>query len=361
MARFIAFYLPQFHPTKENDEWWGKGFTEWVSVAKARPLYRGHVEPHIPADLGFYDLRIPEIREQQAELAKEAGIEAFCYWHYWFGEGKRLLERPFNEVLTSGKPDFPFCLAWANHSWYKKLWDSQAREKDLLLIEQKYLGIEDYKSHFYAMLPAFKDDRYFRVNGKLFFIVYDPIGFKDVATFLSTWRTLAFENGLGDFYFVGTDFDSRNKKHILSKGFDAIYNNDMLNIHHHLNPVKKAWLFFARQYLHRPTVFDYKDAIKYMVTDDCVNRDVIPMIVPNWDHSPRSGAKAVILKNSTPTIFKRLAKYAIEIVKNKPVAEQIIILKSWNEWGEGNYMEPDLQYGHGYINALKEAIDETRK
>ena len=175
MARFIAFYLPQFHPTKENDEWWGKGFTEWVSVAKARPLYRGHVEPHIPADLGFYDLRIPEIREQQAELAKEAGIEAFCYWHYWFGEGKRLLERPFNEVLTSGKPDFPFCLAWANHSWYKKLWDSQAREKDLLLIEQKYLGIEDYKSHFYAMLPAFKDDRYFRVNGKLFFIVYDPI------------------------------------------------------------------------------------------------------------------------------------------------------------------------------------------
>lgn len=360
MARFIAFYLPQYHPTPENDLWWGKGFTEWVNVAKARPLFHGHVEPHIPADLGFYDLRVPEVRLQQAELAREAGIEAFCYWHYWFGNGKRLLDRPFREVLESGQPNFPFCLAWANHSWYKKLWDPKSKDKDTLLIEQKYLGVDDYVSHFYALLPAFKDKRYFRVNGKPFFIIYDAVGFPDVKFFVETWRNLARQNGLNDFYFVATDFDSRNKVDILSKGIDAIYNNDTFNVHHHLKKWQKALLYVQRTYFHYPTVFKYKDAIKHMVIDDCSNDTVIPMIAPNWDHSPRSGRNAIILKDSTPDLFKKIAKRAISIVSHKPEDEQIIIIKSWNEWGEGNYMEPDQEFGHGYIDALREAIEDSK-
>lgn len=360
MARFIAFYLPQYHPTPENDLWWGKGFTEWVNVAKARPLFHGHVEPHIPADLGFYDLRVPEVRIQQAELAQQAGIEAFCYWHYWFGNGKRLLDRPFREVLESGQPDFPFCLAWANHSWYKKLWDPKSKDKDTLLIEQKYLGVDDYVSHFYALLPAFKDKRYFRVNGKPFFIIYDAVGFPDIKSFVETWRDLAHQNGLNDFYFVATDFDSRNKVDILSKGIDAIYNNDTFNVHHHLKKWQKALLYIQRTYLHYPTVFKYEDAIKHMVIDDCANDTVIPMIAPNWDHSPRSGRNAIILKDSTPVLFNKIAKRAIGLVRHKPEDEQIIIIKSWNEWGEGNYMEPDQEFGHGYIDALREAIDESK-
>ncbi|SFC30371.1 Glycosyltransferase WbsX [Xylanibacter ruminicola] len=358
MARFIALYLPQYHPTPENDEWWGKGFTEWVNVAKARPLFHGHKQPHIPADLGFYDLRLAEVREQQAELAKEAGIEAFCYWHYWFGNGRRLLERPFNEVVSSGKPDFPFCLGWANHSWYKKLWDPKSKGKDKLLIEQTYPGIEDYVLHFNTLLPAFKDHRYLKVNGKLFFLIYDPLHFEDIKTFISTWRRLAKENGLNDFYFIAQDFDSRAKKQILSLGVDAIYNSDTFNIHHKLNKFSKVMYLLQRKVLRRPTAFNYKDAIKYMVIDDCKNREVIPCISPNWDHSPRSSHNAVILKNSTPDLFKRIAKRAIEVVKGKPEDEQIVMIKSWNEWGEGNYMEPDLEFGHGYINALKEAIEE---
>lgn len=360
MPRIIAFYLPQFHPTQENDEWWGKGFTEWVSVAKAKPLFKGHKQPHIPADLGFYDLRIPEVREQQAELARKAGVEGFCYWHYWFGNGKRLLEMPFNEVLKSGKPDFPFCLAWANHSWYKKLWDPKAPNKDKLLIEQTYPGVEDYRNHFYSMLSAFKDKRYIKVNGKLFFIIYDALKFDDISTFIKVWRGLAKENGLNDFYFVATDADSRNKDLILNKGLDAIYNNDMFNVHHHLSKFEKGLLMLQRKFLRRPTAFDYKKAMKYMVIDDCKNNQVIPMIVPNWDHSPRSAHNAIILKNSTPKLFQKIAEYAIDIVKDKPEEEQIIILKSWNEWGEGNYMEPDLEFGHGYINALREAINNKK-
>ena len=138
-ARVIAFYLPQFHPIPENDLWWGPGFTEWTNVAKAKPLFRGHIQPKIPADLGFYDLRLPETREQQARLASEAGVEGFCYYHYWFGNGKQLLERPFNEVLESGKPDYPFCLCWANHDWTNKTWTKQSGlKKDNMMIQMEY-------------------------------------------------------------------------------------------------------------------------------------------------------------------------------------------------------------------------------
>ena len=151
-ARVIAFYLPQYHPIPENDEWWGKGFTEWTNVAKARPLFRGHYQPHIPADLGFYDLRMPEVRAAQARLAREAGIEGFCYWHYWFGGGKRLLERPFQEVVASGQPDFPFCLGWANHDWTNKTWTRRsAFSQEQILMKQTY-SEEDYERHFQALL-----------------------------------------------------------------------------------------------------------------------------------------------------------------------------------------------------------------
>lgn len=192
-VRVIALYLPQYHPIPENDEWWGKGFTEWTNVGKAKPLFRGHYQPRVPADLGYYDLRLSEVREAQAELAREAGVEAFCYYHYWFGDGKQLLERPFNEVLASGKPDFPFCLCWANHSWTNKTWlKSHTFAENKMLMEQRYLGEKDYTEHFYSVLPAFKDKRYVTVDGKPMFTVYDTLNFDDLPTFLTTWRTFGY-------------------------------------------------------------------------------------------------------------------------------------------------------------------------
>lgn len=359
--RIIALYLPQYHPFAENDEWWGKGFTEWTNVARARKLFPGHDQPHIPADLGFYDLRLTEVKEEQAKLAREAGIEGFCYYEYWFGEGRQLMERPFEETVSSGKPDFPFCLAWANHSWYKKLWDPKQPGKDKLLIEQKYPGEKDYEAHFYKLLPAFRDKRYIRVNGKLFYIIYDGLGFKDVANFMTTWRRLAKENGLEGFYFVASDFNSEHREELLGKGFDATHNVDHLNIYHRASALKKAVLTIGRKYLHIPMIYRYRDAIKYMLHPDCRERNVIPVIIPNWDHTPRSGARGLVMTGAKPEYFKRLVKAAINMVKDKPREEQIIILKSWNEWGEGNYMEPDLEYGHGYINAMAEAINESNE
>lgn len=354
--RFIAFYLPQYHPIPENDNWYGKGFTEWTNVAKAKPLFKGHYQPHIPADLGFYDLRLKETRMAQAQLAKDYGIEAFCYWHYWFGNGKRLLETPFNEVLKDKDVDFPFCLAWANHSWEKKMWHNQ--EGNQLIVEQKYGGEEDYKEHFYTLLPAFKDERYVKVDGKILFVIYNPFGSNELPKMMRLWRSLAKKNGLNGFHFVGKTFYNERKNELLNMGFDSVYNETMLSIHHKLSVYDKVKKMFSRKVLKRPTVFQYKQAAKYLVTDDSKEETTIPVIVPNWDHSPRSGSNGFIFHNSKPKYFKSVVEQAIENTKDKPEEKQLIMVKSWNEWGEGNHLEPDLKYGTGYLQVIKESLIE---
>ncbi|HEX7787590.1 MAG TPA: glycoside hydrolase family 99-like domain-containing protein, partial [Methylomirabilota bacterium] len=212
-ARVLAFYLPQFHPIPENDEWWGPGFTEWRNVAKARPLFRGHYQPRIPGELGFYDLRVPETRWAQAELARTHGVEAFCYWHYWFA-GRRILERPFREVLRLREPDFPFCLAWANQTW-TGIWHGL---RDRTLIEQTYPGRQDYVAHFHAVLPALQDPRYVTVDGKPLFYVYAPREMPNALEFTDLWRDLAVKAGLKGLYLVGEgSVVAGMQKH----GFDA--------------------------------------------------------------------------------------------------------------------------------------------
>lgn len=351
MTRVIAFYLPQYYPIKENNDWWGKGFTEWTNVAKARPLFYNHYQPNIPEELGFYDLRLNQTRIDQARLAEMHGLDGFCYWHYWFGNGKRMLDLPFKGVIELKEPNFPFCLAWANHSWEKKQWDKNGNSE--ILVEQLYPGVSDYIDHFNELLPAFQDNRYMKVNGKLLFFIFDPLGSKEVKTFIETWRDLALKNKLGGFHFVARDANSRNYNKIKSIGFDAIYNDDVFNIHHKKNNLLKAYWMLKREYLKIPTRFKYKNAIKFMVTDDCKKPDIIPVVAPNWDHSPRSGGRAIILHQPRPKYFKKILERAFEVVKSKPTDEKLIIIKSWNEWGEGNYLEPDLRFGRGYLEALK--------
>src|SRR5439155_14140664 len=196
-TRFIAFYLPQFHPIPENDRWWGPGFTEWTNVARATPLFPGHYQPRLPADLGFYDLRIPEVRVAQADLARAHGVEAFCYWHYWFA-GKRLLERPFTEVLESGEPDFPFCLAWANQSW-SGIWHGAP---DRVLMEQTYPGRRDHEDHFRVLVEAFADPRYVTVDGAPVFVVYAPRELPEPRRVTDVWRELAAKAGFPALHLV---------------------------------------------------------------------------------------------------------------------------------------------------------------
>lgn len=364
-ARVIAMYLPQFHPFKENDEWWGKGFTEWTNVGKAKPLFRGHYQPRVPADLGYYDLRCPWVREAQAEMAREAGVEGFMYWHYWFGNGKTLMANIFDEVLKSGKPDFPFCLGWANHSWTRRTWNSSAAlHKDLDLMLQEYPGDEDIIMHFNAVLPAFKDKRYITVDGKPIFVVYAPLDIPNCKRFIDMWRKMANDAGLKGIHFIGlsSGWESNNPK-ILDLGFDALTIGNQWNAETAVNHGYILQMFKTklRKYFPRIAPLDkypYKKIIKHLFCDWDKKEKCYPQIIPNWDRSPRGGRRAVIYTGSTPELFKQHVQDAVRLVENKQPEHKIIFLRSWNEWAEGNYMEPDLKFGHGYLDALAEAIKD---
>jgi len=354
-ARVIAFYLPQFHPIPENDEWWGKGFTEWTNVGKAKPLFKGHYQPRVPADLGYYDLRLPEVREQQAEMARYAGIEGFCYWHYWFGNGKRLLERPFNEVVASGKPDFPFCIGWANESW-SGIWHGDANR---VLIEQKYPGIEDYRNHFYELLPAFKDARYIRVDDKPLMYIYRPLSLPDAKMFIDCWQELAIQHGLKGIHFVGQSADEMQAMKILEFGFDAVNTRWQKNQMIKDNLLKFAWNKFSELYLgskYKFAVWDFRKIALKLSHELDSNTNYYPMILSGWDNSPRSGNRGLIYKNYNPNTFEIHLKDVLTRVENKEPSKNIVFLRSWNEWAEGNYVEPDLKYGWQYLSLLKKYL-----
>ena len=381
-ARVIALYLPQFHPTPENDRWWGPGFTEWTNVAKAKPLFRGHQQPRIPADLGFYDLRLPETREQQAQLAREAGVEGFCYYHYWFGNGRQLLERPLQEVVASGKPDFPFCICWANHTWSNKTWERKsAVQKNSVLMEQTYPGTEDDIAHFNTLLPMFKDRRYMTVDGQLIFAIYDPFGFKNVQQFIATWRRLAEENGLPGFHFIGMtpstltirtapdgtrqrvmpnlESSAEIYRRVLDLGFDAVNSlgkrrGEML--------YEGKWKNIAKTVLRHigfPTGsmrYDYERTVRNYFAPEDTWENVYPSILPQWDRTPRVASMDGVYVNATPEKFENHSRQALSLIKDKQPEHRILFLKSWNEWGEGNYVEPDMEWGHGFIDAIHNAV-----
>jgi hypothetical protein len=360
-ARVIAMYLPQYHPIDENNEIWGKGYTEWLNVAKAKPLFKGHYQPRIPTELGFYDLRVPEIRESQAELARKAGVEGFMYWHYWFGNGKRLLERPFNEVLASGKPDFPFCLGWANHSWKTSTWTATKNfSKNSIIVEQKYPGIEDYIAHFNCVLPAFLDSRYIKVEGKPIFVIYEPLSIPDTMKFIELWQKLAREHGLPGIHFVGLSSGwLENNQPILDAGFDAIAPGNLWHAESQVKgKYKKLLIHKIRQYFNQVPLdkYEYKEIINYLVTEIDYSESSYPCMIPQWDRSPRSGRNAVIWHGSTPELFEKHVKDVLKAVENKPYEKKIVFLRSWNEWGEGNYIEPDLKFGNAYLETLFDCL-----
>lgn len=355
-ARILALYLPQYHPIPENDEWWGKGFTEWTNVGKAQKLFRNHYQPRVPADLGYYDLRVAETRKAQADMAREYGIEGFLYWHYWFGNGKRLIERPFNEVLVSGEPDFPFALAWANETW--KGFSHGLKNRNTL-IEQYYPGVDDYTAHFYAVLPAFKDKRYITVDGKPFFMIYKPLANPEVKVFINTWRKLALQNGLTGIHFVGHNNDFRESvSQIESVGVDAVNTTRLQNyLVNHRSFLSKVYGRWNKIFRGVPLAYPYKLMSKYfLVKEEDSRENVYPSIIPGWDHTPRSGREGMVMTNSTPEYFEQHVKEAVNMVKHKEPEHRIIIIKSWNEWAEGNYMEPDLKWGKKYLEALKKQI-----
>ena len=366
--RLLAFYLPQFHPIPENDRWWGQGFTEWTNVAKARPLFRSHHQPHLPADLGFYDLRVPEVRQAQADMARQYGISGFCYYHYWF-HGRRLLNRPFDEVLTSGRPDFPFCLCWANENWTRS-WDGEDRE---VLLAQHH-SAEDDRAHIEYLLQAFQDMRYVRIDGRPLFLVYRTELLPDPARTAEIWRQGAHVAGIGDLYLArvesfGSDTDPR------AIGFDAAveFAPDWRRLPTPMfrrgrwDPLARVW-----QRLHRrglvPKVYSnhllysYEALLGRMLDKPQRPYKRFRCVTPRWDNSARRETNAAIFYGSTPKLYERWLLAAIRnTLDTFEGDERIVFVNAWNEWAEGNHLEPDQLWGRSYLEATAEAVGIGRE
>lgn len=354
-VRAIAFYLPQFHPIPENDAWWGKGFTEWTNVTRAGPRFPGHYQPHLPADLGFYDLRLPAARAAQAALAREYGLHGFCYYHYWFN-GKRVLERPFNEVLAAGEPDFPFCLCWANENW-TRVWDGG---NDQVLLHQHYSAADDAR-HIESLIPAFRDERYIRINDKPLFLVYRTRLLPDPVRTAEVWRTAARKAGIADLFLVRVEsfLDLTDPTSI---GFDAAVEFAPFNgLRNQLFRGRKyrylaqAGLFPKQLLRHR--CFDYQDVADNAVRRQPTGYKRFYCASPGWDNSARRQDNGMVLLDSTPEKYEVwLRQVAARTAERWQGEGRICFINAWNEWAEGNHLEPDLRWKLGYLAATRRAL-----
>lgn len=365
--KLICHYLPQYHPIPENDRWWGPGFTEWTNVARARPRFRGHHQPQIPADLGFYDLRLAASRIAQAELAAEYGIGGFCYYHYWFN-GKLLLERPMEEMLASGEPDFPFCVCWANGNWTRS-WDGQDRQ---VLMAQDYSAYEPDR-HLAWLARALHDPRYIRVHGRPLLLIYDAESIPRVERVVEGWRAAAARLGLPGLHLSAVRSPGKqwSLERYLAAGFDAM--NEFYPRGHRALPgalrtgVGAAVAQRARRLLamgRRVAGGDRGDARQSyprlareaMETAD-PSPSVIPCVMPSWDNSARRARGATIIQNDDPALYGAWLEHALRRVADRSADEQIVFVNAWNEWAEGCHLEPDLRHGRSFLEATRLALD----
>jgi ubiquinone/menaquinone biosynthesis C-methylase UbiE len=343
--RVIAFYLPQFHPIPENDRWWGKGFTDWANVVKAKPNFAGHYQPHLPADLGFYDLRVAEVREQQADLARKNGIYGFCYHHYWF-HGHRLLERPFNEVLKSGRPGFPFCLCWANENWTRR-WDGAEQE---ILIAQSH-SKEDDIAFIRDLMPAFRDDRYIRINGRPLLIVYRVNILPRPEATAEIWREECKASGVGEIYLCAAQtFDIMNPG---PYGFDAAVEFPP----HGLFILEISGKVQVTNPDFTGLIHDYEDVVRFMKRKKCPRYTLFRTVMPSWDNTARRQNASSIFVNATPELYQEWLTHGVEYAdKNLVGEERLIFINAWNEWGEGCHLEPGKKYGNQLLKATREIL-----
>jgi lipopolysaccharide biosynthesis protein len=344
-VRAIAFYLAQFHPIPENDDWWGRGFTEWTNVTRARANFDGHYQPHLPSDLGFYDLRVPETREQQAALARAYGIHGFCYYYYWFA-GKRLLERPVEEMRVSGRPDFPYCLCWANENWTRR-WDGADRE---VLIAQNPSRSDDERL-IRDLLPHFRDPRYIRVAGRPLFMIYRVGVLPDVRASVAIWRDICRREGIGELYLCAAKtYDTGDPAQY---GFDAVVEFPPHGLRTvPINPqVDLVNADFEGQ------IVDYRRIVlDWLVRPELPYR-VHRTVVPGWDNTARRPNLALTFVNATPEIYELwLREIVARAVERQQGDERLVFINAWNEWAEAAHLEPDRRFGRQFLEATRRAL-----
>lgn len=341
--RLIAFFLTQFHPIPENDVWWGKGFTEWTNVTKAKPLFDGHYQPHLPTDLGFYDLRVRSTRHDQIRMAKEYGIDGFCYHYYWFS-GTRLLNQPLDDMLSDPESDMPFCLCWANENWTRR-WDGAERE---ILIAQQYLP-NDALDFIKSLIPFFSDSRYIRLNGAPFLIVYCPQHLPEARKTIAVWREHCRSVGIGEIHLCAAL--THGNEDYAQFGFDSgvefpPHNSKCQNV--------AASLPFRDSFA--GSVIEYSAIARAYLDRKYRQRNVFRSLFPSWDNTARTGSRAVIVAGGTPSNYEYWLAEAIRRThEDFPDQERFIFINAWNEWAEGCHLEPDRKYQHGFLEATRTA------
>lgn len=356
--RLVAFYLPQFHPIPENDRFWAPGFTDWDNVRRARPRFRGHDVPLEPGELGYYDLRDPGTREAQAALARAHGVHAFCYYHYWF-EGRRLLERPFLEVLASGRPDFPFCLCWANEAW-TRTWDGGDRE---VLVPQAYSDEDDVR-HVEALLPAFLDARYLRVHGHPLLLVYRASRLPDPRRTFRRWRDVARAHGLEGLHLANVEGFPSEVGIAPTLGLDAAVefapDRALLGRRLRPGPVRRALRRLRGVRSPQPDrVLAYDELVRYMLDKPTPPYRRYPGVTPSWDNSPRRREGALIVRDATPSAYEAWLAEVVRRERRRPGSapeDRLVFVNAWNEWGEGSRLEPCARHGRAYLEATARAV-----
>lgn len=355
--RFLAFYLPQFHPIPENDRFWGAGFTEWTNVRKARPLFDGHYQPHVPADLGYYDLREPGVREQQAALARQYGVDGFVYYHYWFN-GRRLLERPFDEVRASGRPDLPFCLCWANENW-TRAWDGGDGQT---LVRQQYSG-EDDLNHIRWLAGAFADPRYIRVGGKPLFLVYRAGRLPDPPRTIETWRSEAARLGIGELYLCRVENFPDERTDPGALGFDAgvEFQLDWLGLGLATTHPRIPTLPAPAPQPSTVHTFEYSNAVALALTRPDPGYRRYRCVSPGFDSTPRRQLTPTIIQRATPDLYAHFLHGVINQFVPFSADENLVFINAWNEWAEGNHLEPDQRWGRGFLEAHRAVVEHCRQ
>jgi len=370
-VKAIAFYFPQFHAIPENDEWWGKGFTDWVNVKKAKPLFKGHYQPRVPLGGRYYDQSRKEVVAQQIDLAKRHGLGGFCHYHYWFDD-KQLLETPTNIVMDSPELDFPFCLAWANETWSRR-WDG--RDHHILIAQTHKPEESRWQKHFDYLIRAWKDPRAIKIDGRPVFLIYRPQRIIELDRMLEFWREKAREQGLEGVYFIAIKQYELPKPELFDKfdavvqfqPFETLYSPDFpvkgvmtnrLTQRFRLLPERvQAWLSSVRNAIPRPTFLDY-DLIWTYLLQRQRERD-LPTLAGafmDWDNTARYGKRATVFRGASPERFEYWFKQLVDQVEQRPENERMIFLNAWNEWAEGTYLEPDERYGYQYIEALQRCL-----
>lgn len=343
-AKVIAFYLPQFHPIPENDAWWGKGFTEWTNVTKARPMFAGHYQPRLPGDIGFYDLRLREIRHQQIQLAQKYGIYGFCYHYYWFS-GTRLLNGPIDDMLSDVENDFPFCLCWANENWTRR-WDAKEHE---ILIAQKFLPGDDV-NFIKELLPFFRDPRYIRLDGAPLLIVYRPQQLPNPKRTTETWREFCAGEGIPEIHLCAAL--THGNEEYTKYGFDSGVQFPPHNLK--VETINKK-LDFCGEF--RGRVYNYPEIAESYLEQEYKNSRVFRTVFPSWDNTARRNERATIVLNGTPENYEYwLSETIRRAINDFQAGDCLVFVNAWNEWAEGCYLEPDRKNQHSFLEATLRAV-----